>query len=55
MTRKSEYLIDNLRSEISALQTELKTLQDECKFGAAVSFVSGLVIGAAIAGVVAWL
>ena len=55
MTRKSEYLIDNLRAEISALQTELKTLQDECKFGAAVSFVSGLVIGIAVAGVIAWL
>ena len=55
MRKKSEYIVDELRSEISALQIELKTLQDECKFGAAVSFVSGLVIGAAIAGVVAWL
>lgn len=55
MRKKSEYIVDELRAEISALQTELKTLQDECRFGAAVSFVSGLVIGIAVTGVIAWL
>jgi len=55
MRKKSEYTVDELRSEIATLQTELKVLQSECRFGAAVSFVSGLVVGTAIAGAIAWL
>ena len=58
---KSEYVIDRLQAEINHYkevadmwEREYKTLQSECKFGAGVSLVSGITIGAAFAAAISW-
>lgn len=55
MSRSNEYLADRLNAEIRTLQSRLQKLTEEyeelyneCKFGAAVTFVLGTTIGTAI-------
>lgn len=53
--RETEYVIDRLQAEIqhykdiaNAYEREYKTLQNESKFGAGVTFILGIALGAAV-------
>jgi len=55
MSRSNEYLADRLNAEIRTLQSRLQKLTEEndalhseCKFGAAVSLILGILLGTAV-------
>lgn len=62
LVTKSEYVIDRLQAEINHYkevadmwEREYRTLQEECKFGAAVAIMIGLCLGVVIGTTITWL
>lgn len=60
--RESEYMVDRLKAEVQhykdvsdMYEREYKTLQSECKFGAAVAGMIGMCLGVVIGTAITWL